>query len=143
MPLPNSKLHAQNSTLDAHRHSETLKSILAAVMVADNRIHKDELEELVSAIEALESGQKSLKSSKPCRHWLRQNIGEINSMIHGPNRDRWLALQFLKLRDFEDKDSALDYLWRVAVADGDLHINEAAIIDKALWLWRNRQPAIS
>lgn len=143
MPLHNSKLHAQYSSHDAHRHSETLKSILAAVMVADNRIHKNELEELVSAIDALESCNGTLKDSKPCRHWLQQNISEINSMVHGPNRDRWLALQFLKLRDFKDKDSALDYLWRVAVADGDLHINEAAIIDKALWLWKNRQPSIS
>lgn len=123
------------SSHDANRHGDTLKSILAAVMIADSKIHANELDELITAIDNLsqETGQKKGLT----REWLKQNIGEINAMIHGPNRNRWLALQFLKLRDFPDKDAALDHLWRVAVADGDLHVNEAAIIDKALWLWKS------
>lgn len=130
-----SNMHARYSHHNANRHGDTLKSILAAVMIADSKIHANELEELISAIDKLshETGQKAGLT----REWLKQNIGEINAMIHGPNRNRWLSLQFLKLRDFPDKDAALDHLWRVAVADGDLHVNEAAIIDKALWLWKS------
>lgn len=139
MSMYNPRKRAHYSDHDVDRHSETLKSILAAVMLADKKIHKDELDELFLAIETLEREVSAHKDRPSCRSWLRENVSEINTMIHGPNRDRWLALQFLKLRDFADKDKALDYLWRVAVADGELHVNEAAIIDKALWLWQNRE----
>ena len=138
MSIHNPQLRASSIALDVDRHSETLKSILAAVMIADSKIHRDELEEVISTIDTLAAEIASHTGFGSSRKWLQENVGEINKMIHGPNRDRWLALQFLKLRDFPDKESALDYLWRVAVADGELHINEAAIIDKALWLWKNR-----
>ncbi len=114
------------------RHSETLQSLLAAVMVADKKLHKNEISELLAAMDAFDGAQKENEN----REWLKQNIQQINTILHGPNRQRWLALQFLKLRDYDQKDEALDRLWRVAVADGELHDNEAAIIDKALWLWR-------
>ena len=133
----NPKFRARYSAHNTDRHSDTLRSILAAVMIADSKIHKGELEEIIAAVNAMDL-EMATNHSKTSREWLKQNVGEINDMIHGPNRERWLALQFLKLRDFPDKDSALDYLWRVAVADGELHVNEAAIIDKALWLWKNR-----
>ncbi len=119
---------------DAERHEDSLKSLLAAVMIADQKIHRHELEALMEAIDALTS--HSGDNRGVTKAWLEDNITEIKSMIHGPNRKRWLALQFLKLRDYPNKKVALDYLWRVAVADGELHVNEAAIIDKALWLWK-------
>jgi len=119
---------------DAERHEDSLKAILAAVMIADNKIHRHELEALMDAIDSLNG--KADHNRGLTKAWLEDNIAEIKSMIHGPNRKRWLALQFLKLRDYPNKKVALDYLWRVAVSDGELHVNEAAIIDKALWLWK-------
>ena len=118
----------------ANRHADSLKSILVAIMIADNKIHREELDAFMDALDHIDTQNDHVRDET--KLWLEDNIGEINAMIHGPNRKRWLALQFLKLRDYPDKDKALDYLWRVAVADGDLHVNEAAIIDKALWLWK-------
>jgi len=117
----------------AQHHIDALKSILAAVIIADNKIHKDEIEQFLSGIEALNISP--LIKEEDTKTWLQDNISEIDTMLHGSNRKSWLALQFLKMRDYPHKDVVLDYLWRIAVADGELHVNEAAIIDKAVWLW--------
>lgn len=119
---------------DREQHSAAIKSLLAAVMIADKKLHKSELEKISTAIAALDPLEDNANAK--IRHWLKDNIAEINSAVNGPNKMRWLALQFLKLRGYQDKEAALDHLWRVAIADGELHDDEAEIIDRALWLWR-------
>lgn len=134
MKTTSENLAARYSQQAPNRNSETLRSLLAAIMVADKKLHKNELDEILAAMNQFESHQD--KDGRLTRNWLKDNIREIDQLMHGPNRERWLALQFLKLRDYPQKDEALDRLWRVAIADGELHEKEIDIVDKALWLWR-------
>lgn len=119
------------------RHSEAIKSILTAIMVADNKIHKSELRELVKSFRRQFS--RLNQNWDLDEKWLKDNISEIGRIVRGPNKNRWLALQFLKLRDFPNKETALKDLWEIAMADGELHESESAIIDKALWLWKKKR----
>ena len=126
----------QNEPLDPddrERHAQSLRSMLAAIMLADQKVHDTEVKAIVRAITKLNSEIGSEHVSATA--WLKDNIEEINEALQGPNRLRWLSLQFLKLRDFPDKKFILDNLWRIAVADGELHPSESEILDQATWLW--------
>jgi len=98
-------LNIPRSNFSAQCHSEGLKSLLAAIMVADKKLHKNELKEILTSLN--ESDRTPGNSDAKNRKWLKQNIKEISSVIHGPNRSRWLSLQFLKLLDYPEKQEAL------------------------------------
>lgn len=133
--VPKGMISRDMTLMEKNQHSVAMKSLLTAIMIADRKLHKSEMVEVCRAITKLDLQEED--TNENTKRWLKHNIVEIHSAVNGPNKMRWLSLQFLKLRSYPNKDAGLDHLWRVAIADGELHDNEVEIIDSAFRLWEH------
>jgi uncharacterized tellurite resistance protein B-like protein len=117
---------------------EAIYNLFAAVVLADRRIHDNEVEAHATALEKVFAsiGQEKVFHGTAVKQWLLENANDIVVKMTGSEGKVWLARQFLLLRDFPSRQLFLEKLWEVAISDENLHRKEAELIDLAVRLWR-------
>jgi hypothetical protein len=63
----------------------------------------------------------------------------VVKQMRGPNRRRWLSLQLIQLNDCPWRDKLESQLFHLAIADAELHFNEAALFETILKSRRSRK----
>jgi hypothetical protein len=66
-------------------------------------------------------------------------LPDVVKQMRGPNRRRWLSLQLIQLNDCPWRDKLESQLFHLAIADAELHVNEAALFETILKSRRSRR----
>jgi uncharacterized tellurite resistance protein B-like protein len=109
-----------------------LRNLLGAIVLADGRIHKAEVEEYSRKLCAL-TGDLTLADQEA--HWLVSRKEDLQDRLSSQNSRHWLAEQIAILKSAPSIADLLDAVWSVAVSDSDLHPSETEILDFAFKQW--------
>ena len=112
-------------------------SLIAATIFADKRVYASEVETFLSASSKL----KVLQDSKPALSearllaWYELNKDDIRQKITTPYFKDWFYHLLEQLSDVDDKQSILDVMHDISLADGSVHVSERALITLAKRFW--------
>lgn len=104
--------------------------LLMAVVLADKRIVSEEIEAFTAQSAKL---QTTLNidprwSEAKTLVWYEMNKDEVQAQALGPNLETWLYERVSRLVRVENKAVILEAMRLVALADGELHVSEHALM---------------
>ena len=112
-------------------------SLIAATIFADKRVYESEIEVFGKATAKL----KVLQETKP-KHseaeilvWYEMNKDDIRQKITTPYFKDWLYDLLEQLSYIQDKQSILDIMQKISLADGNVHVSERALTTLAKRYW--------
>ena len=112
-------------------------SLIAASIFADKRVYASEIEAFVKASRKL----KPLRAAQPklseagLLQWYEANKDEIRQKVITPYFKDWFYDLLSRLNHIEDKQSILDAMQKVSMADGSVHVSERALMALAKRYW--------
>ena len=109
---------------------EDLLCLLMAVIVADKRVYAEEIQTFLKEAGKL---QKTLDiephwSEPKILMWYELNKTAVKEQALGPNLEPWLYERVNRLAGIENKAAILEAMRQIAIADGELHVSERALI---------------
>ncbi len=117
------------------RHQDATLRLLAAMIVCDGRALKSELA-------ACQDVLHRINPDIAPTDWMGRLLillPDVVKQMRGPNRRRWLSLQLIQLNDCPWRDKLESQLFHLAIADAELHVNEAALFETILKSRRSRR----
>lgn len=117
-------------------------TLLSVVIVADNRVYKEEVDAFVERSVALKEiiTPKMLFSKKMTFDWFVIHRDEIKDWLHGPEPEEIILKHILALQESEFRQEILDALYAIAIVDGDFHEAESNVIALACKHWGLSMP---
>ena len=112
-------------------------SLIAATIFADKRVYASEVETFMSAsgkLAALQNANPKLSEARLLA-WYELNKEDIRQKITTPYFKDWFYHILEQLSDVEDKQSILDVMHEISLADGSVHVSERALITLAKRFW--------
>lgn len=112
-------------------------SLLSIIVIADNRVYKEEVDSFTDHVVALKHAFKSdtLLTKKLALDWFMAHRDAIASEMRGKNAEMLLSRKILKFSDFEYRQELLNAMYTIACSDGELHTRESHIIEMAAAQW--------
>lgn len=117
-------------------------TLLAIIVVADNRVYKEEVDSFVGQVDILKSqvGSEALVTSKLAFDWFIAQRDEIKAKINQDNAEFYIVRTIQSLMDFPDHGALLRSMEAVSVSDREFHIEEKSIIQLAAAYWGQTPP---
>ena len=117
-------------------------TLLAIIVVADNRVYKEEVDSFVGQVDILKSqvGSEALVTSKLAFDWFIAQRDEIKAKINQDNAEFYIVRTIQSLMDFPDHGALLRSMEAVSVSDREFHIEEKSIIQLAAAHWGQTPP---
>lgn len=123
---------------------EDVLRLLVVVILADTRIHQEEIDSFLSVTAAipLQDADGSALTRTWLFDWFLQNCETIRTHSESPQGDNIVAHLFVRLQVWPDKEQLLGALRSVAASDGEFHISEKVLIALAAAYWDVETPAM-
>ncbi|MEP1230621.1 MAG: hypothetical protein ABJG88_08085, partial [Litorimonas sp.] len=117
-------------TLQTWNHILTL---MAAIIVSDNRIRHDELESFVKNVRVMSEklNQDLELSDDDLSRWFTARCDDVSGHVNGPHVNIYIVENIMALEPFFHKEYLLNCLIDIAASDAELHKNEIDIINIA------------
>lgn len=112
-------------------------SLIAATIFADKRVYASEIEvfgKATAKLKALQESKPKLSETK-ILVWYEMNKDDIRRKITAPYFKDWFYDLLEQLSDVQDKQSILDIMQKISLADGDVHVSERALMALAKRYW--------
>lgn len=124
--------------------TEDVLRLLVYVLVADKKIHQEEIEGFVQASLSLElvGTDITLLSRAWLFDWFLHNCEAIRAESESPDIDGKIAHLFVRLQSWPNKPGLLEALRSVAASDGQYHLTEKVLIALAAAYWDAKTPAM-
>ncbi|MDA8708760.1 TerB family tellurite resistance protein [Hellea sp.] len=117
-------------------------TLLSVVIVADNRVYKEEVDAFVERSLTLKEviTPKMLFSKKMAFDWFVLHREGIKDWLDAPDSETTILRHILALAKSEFRQDILDALYAVAIVDGDYHEAESNVIALACEHWHLPMP---
>ena len=117
-------------------------TLLAIIVVADNRVYKEEVDCFVAQVDILkaEVGSDALVTPKLAFDWFNAHRDNIKAKIQQENSQFFVVRTIQGLLDFPDHGALLRSMEAVSVSDREFHIEEKSIIELAAAYWGQTRP---
>lgn len=121
---------------------EDLLTLLAHVIIADNKVFQEEIDEFVRSSIGLGIRKRdgSLLTRKWLVNWFKTRHEQIKKTVEKHDIQQELASLFRRLRPMDEKQQVLDCMCSIAQSDGHFHINEKLLVALASGHWGMRAP---
>lgn len=109
---------------------DDLLCLLMAVIVADKRVFAEEVQALLTEAAKLQLNLKVEPKWSEAKFlmWYELNKTSVKQQALGPNLESWLYERVNRLADIEEKPVILEAMRQIALADGEIHVSEQALI---------------
>ena len=123
-------------------HWTDIFTLLAIIVVADDRVYKEEVDSFVAQVEILktEVGSEALVTTKLAFDWFHAQRDEIRAKIQQENSQFFVVRTIQGLLDFPDHGALLRSMEAVSVSDREFHIEEKSVIELAAAYWGQKPP---
>lgn len=112
-------------------------SLIAATIFADKRVYASEIEIFCKATAKLKVLQKTTNKISEAKIlvWYEMNKDDMCQKMTAPYFKDWFYNLLEQLSDVQDKQSILDIMHKISLADGDVHVSEMALTTLAKRYW--------
>ncbi|MDB2438638.1 TerB family tellurite resistance protein [Hellea sp.] len=112
-------------------------SLIAASIFADKRIFASEVEVFITSTQQLNrlKDMKSKLTEAELLQWYETHKEDIRQNISTPYFKDWFYDLLEKLSELRDKEALLDIMYKISIADGNVHVSERALITLAKRYW--------
>ena len=116
---------------------DNLLSLLALMIFADKRVHKDEEKAFVLLTDKLQAAREiePRLSEAKILMWYEMNKARLKAVMDAPNFETWLYERLDALKPMPNKLPVLSVLCDIASADREVHVSEKALITLAAQRW--------
>lgn len=116
---------------------DDLLSLLMAVIVADKRTFAEEIQVFVTEGVKLQTtlNMKPVMSEAKVLMWYELNKAAVKKNVLGPYLKTWLYDRLNRLAHIDNKPAILEAMRQVALADGEIHVSERALMVLAARQW--------
>ncbi|WP_371396750.1 hypothetical protein [Fretibacter rubidus] len=117
-------------------------TLLAIIVVADDRVYKEEVDSFVAQVDILKSevGSDALVTPKLAFDWFVAQRDEIKARVQQENAEFFIVRTIQGLLDFPNHGALLRSMEAVSVSDREFHIEEKSIIQLAAAYWGQTPP---
>lgn len=122
--------------------TEDVLRLLVYVVVADKKIHQDEIDGFLKAASSLNliGSDQNLLDRGWFFDWFLHNCEDIRANARLPEMDNEIVHLFIRLQSWPDKIGLLTALRSVAASDGEYHLDEKVLIALAAAYWDLKMP---
>lgn len=117
-------------------------SLLSIIVIADDRVYKEEVDSFTDHVVALKEAFKSdtLLTKKLALDWFMAHRDQIATEMRGKNAEIILSRKILQFANFEHRHELLKAMYKIACSDGELHEREKHVIEMAAAQWGLKYP---
>lgn len=117
--------------------TQNMMRLLSQVILADGHIFESEVQALISGVQTLKLSDEAgaLLSDVKIREWFNGYLTTLNETWSNEAKDVTMTRLILSLDDWPDKQSVVDVLTKLSIADANFHREEKVLISivKAYW----------
>lgn len=112
-------------------------TLLAIIVVADERVYKEEVDCFVAQVDILKAdiNGETLVTPKLAFDWFVAQKNEIQAKLKSDEAEFFVIRTIQQLLDFPDHAALLRCMQSVSMSDEDFHIQEKTIIELAAGHW--------
>ena len=112
--------------------------LLSQVILADGHIHKTELEALIQGVQDLGLEDETGDALTPhgITKWFNGYLETLNTTWLKTPKDVELTRLILSLAEWPDKQSVVDALEKISLADNEFHAKEKTLISIVKTYWQ-------
>jgi len=112
-------------------------SLIAATIFADNRVFAAEVDAFIKSTKQLNTlnGMTPKFTEAGLLAWYEAHKDDIRQKISTPYFKDWYYNLLEKLSDLKGKETLLDIMYKISLADGSIHVDERALITLAKRYW--------
>jgi len=119
-------------------NTQKMMRLLSQVILADGHIYKTEMDALIQGIADLElsSDAGQLLTPDYITQWFNTYLEELNTTWSKTPKDVELTRLILSLAEWPDKQSVVDALEKISLADNEFHAKEKTLISIVKTYWQ-------
>ncbi len=109
---------------------DDLLCLLTAVIIADKHTYAQEIQALLREMAKLQSilNVEPVWSEAKILMWYELNKSDVRNQALGPYLKSWLYERVNRLASTENKSAILEAMRQIALADGEIHVSERALM---------------
>ena len=119
-------------------NTQKMLQLLSQVILADGHIHKTELEALIQGVQDLGLDDETGGALTPhdITKWFNGYLETLNTTWLKTPKDVELTRLILSLAEWPDKQSVVDALEKISLADNEFHAKEKTLISIVKTYWQ-------
>ena len=112
-------------------------TLLAIIVVADDRVYKEEVDSYIAQVEFLkaEVDTEALVTTKLAFDWFVAQRPEIQEKLKSDDAEFFVIRTIQQLLDFPNHAALLEAMRSVSISDQEYHVQEKSIIELAATHW--------
>lgn len=116
---------------------DTLLTLISTMIFADQRVYASEVMAFVKLTNELVAarGIDPDLSEAQLLTWYEYNKADIRARLVAPDFALWFHDLIVRLKDVADKPAILEVMNEISAADGEVHVNETALIQLVARGW--------
>lgn len=115
-------------------------SLIAATIFADKHVYASEIDEFMkstSKLKIVRSLEPKISEAKLLA-WYEMNKEEVRDYLATPYFKDWFYGILDRLKDIPNKETIIETMHKISIADGSIHVSERALITLAERHWSLR-----
>jgi len=115
-------------------------SLIAATIFADKHVYASEIDEFIKStgkLKIIRSLEPNISEAKLLA-WYEMNKKDVRANITTPYFKDWFYAILDRLKDVPNKETILETMHKISLADGNIHVSERALITLAERHWSLR-----
>lgn len=123
-------------------HWKDIFKLLAMVVIADERVYKEEVDSFVNSVLALKSSidDDILITRDMAFEWFRGNRDEILELVKTPEFSATALQIIFSMNEFEHRAAVLQAMMTVSMSDNEFHPSEETLIVSTASHWKLKVP---
>ena len=119
-------------------NTQKMMRLLSQVILADGHIYKTEMDALVQGMADLRLRDEDGAALTPARitQWFNDYLEELNTTWSKTPKDIELTRLILSLAEWPDKQSVVEALEKISLADNEFHAEEKTLISIVKTYWQ-------